>query len=1057
MARLLGALRVNMDADSSRFVRGVREADRAISRFERNIKRDFALITRTMRGLQFFMGIEIVQATGRMIQAVAGTTDELGKFATRIGISTEELSKLQYAAQASGVSIAQLNMSLQRQTRRISEAAIGTGEAQKALKEMGLSAQELANMSPDEQILKLADAFEKVSNKGDQVRLAMKLWDSEGVAMLQMVKDGAEGINRMRKRLEELGGVVGPEMAQRQADFNDAWNDFKVAGMALLRDVLTPLQLGLTAVMQTVTLLGKAWKEFKEFFNLDQTNVKKLEGVKSQIDTLAEQLAEATRRAKEYEKAGLIPQFEQTMVRVVDLKAKIGDLMLSYNQLKEETEGTKEETKGLTDGLEPLLIHITNADARIEDLVKEIREMERALEVQPRLLKEINDWFLELPPEEAAEKISILNELMERYGEKTEASFDQAKSSALTFTELMKNQIRRLDDAFVNFWVSIIEGSENAWDAMKRAAIQAIAEIIHHLTTKNLTKIITEALTPKSTTGGSKTGEGETPQTWSQRLSQGIGAVFGSVGGAIVGTAIGSFIGGLLGSGDNKVKETQFIGGNFRGPLRGKLAAVSTESPFGPYLGMGFHRLGNEGQMTDAEAVRLLNELKGLQEIVVEIDAAIAKTLDAAQMEEVEKALRRLDNATGDWDPMQVDKVIRGRFKAIFSTIDESLGEAFDQWANVLTGDELLQYVADFTKIYGIFEQGHQIFSDVADAAETVNILMGEMAQYGEGLAEVLERMTEATTILAALGLDELTVEQQKFNLDVSDIAGGNQNLRDLVDSFLDGFIPTEDQLLRKQKQLQGILPALLDELGTTRDTYAGDFMAKLEAGLLTPEEVVRWLEVGKVIKELNETEEELAEIRAQALEAELQVLENQLTVIDEQIAAQQKIIDKVKETKDAVENTFGRSIENIRLAGMDDKAKYEFFMEDAERLWAALRTSTDPDEIRRIMAEINDRINSAFNLLTPEEQAAMGSMFIEWLEKTLELGRERLDLISEEALTKQAELEEQRAAVMNEIAAKMTEAAVMQQLAAVTFNEGVQVFAQAAATPQPIQVVIES
>lgn len=66
-------------------------------------------------------------------------------------------------------------MAMQRMTRRAAEAAQGTGEAQKAIKELGIDAVKFSNLSLEEKMYQLSDALQGVGNESDQLRIAFKL------------------------------------------------------------------------------------------------------------------------------------------------------------------------------------------------------------------------------------------------------------------------------------------------------------------------------------------------------------------------------------------------------------------------------------------------------------------------------------------------------------------------------------------------------------------------------------------------------------------------------------------------------------------------------------------------------------------------------------------------------------------------------------------------------------------------------------------------------------------------------------------------------------------
>jgi|GEM_PF-3387566 len=181
-------------------------------------------------------GIVSGLATGAMALAVKRALDfgdGIQKLSIRLGASTEALSEYNHVAQLTGVSFEQLTTSWQRQTRRIAEAANGAGEAKDAIHELGLSAVDLAQLRPEEQFEILADALSNVESESDRVRLAMKLWDSEGVALLQTVDGGSESLRKMRDEAHQLGLTLSREQVDQMAAANDAITRMSASGTAL--------------------------------------------------------------------------------------------------------------------------------------------------------------------------------------------------------------------------------------------------------------------------------------------------------------------------------------------------------------------------------------------------------------------------------------------------------------------------------------------------------------------------------------------------------------------------------------------------------------------------------------------------------------------------------------------------------------------------------------------------------------------------------------------------------------------------------------------------------
>lgn len=160
---------------------------------------------------------------GLMVKQSLAATDALAKTAAKIGTTTESLSRLQYAASLSGLSIEQTNMALQRFVRRTAEAAQGTGEAQVALRELGLDASKLSKQPLHIAMMNLADAFGNVDDGAQRLRIAFKLFDSEGAAFVNLLTAGSAGLVDMYVNAQLVGAVMSGSVARAVEKTNDAF------------------------------------------------------------------------------------------------------------------------------------------------------------------------------------------------------------------------------------------------------------------------------------------------------------------------------------------------------------------------------------------------------------------------------------------------------------------------------------------------------------------------------------------------------------------------------------------------------------------------------------------------------------------------------------------------------------------------------------------------------------------------------------------------------------------------------------------------------------------
>lgn len=196
-----------------------------------NTQKAFRAVTRGLNGVRkalfsFKAGITAALGAaglGLLIKQSMQSIDTLGKTASKLGVTTQELQKLRYAAELAGVQTRTTDMAVQRFTRRLAEAANGTGEAKDALKELGIDAAKLTKLPLERQMLALADAFDDVESSGDRVRLAFKLFDSEGVAFVNTLQGGRAELQAMFAEVDNLGIALSTRAVKGVEEANDAF------------------------------------------------------------------------------------------------------------------------------------------------------------------------------------------------------------------------------------------------------------------------------------------------------------------------------------------------------------------------------------------------------------------------------------------------------------------------------------------------------------------------------------------------------------------------------------------------------------------------------------------------------------------------------------------------------------------------------------------------------------------------------------------------------------------------------------------------------------------
>ena len=203
---------------------------------------------------------------GLLISNSLKATDALAKTAGKIGTTTEALSALQYAGQLTGVEVNTMNMALQRFTRRASEAAVGTGEAKGAIRELGIDARDLVQLPLDQRMLVLADAFDGVKSETDKLRLAFKLFDSEGAALVNTLGLGRNGLSELLGEARALGAVMSSEAAAGVEDANDEFLKLNTIFKGIIDQTVAALAPALEFIVESLVKTLKSFGDAQTGF-----------------------------------------------------------------------------------------------------------------------------------------------------------------------------------------------------------------------------------------------------------------------------------------------------------------------------------------------------------------------------------------------------------------------------------------------------------------------------------------------------------------------------------------------------------------------------------------------------------------------------------------------------------------------------------------------------------------------------------------------------------------------------------------------------------------------
>ena len=230
-------------------VYNVRANDKSRATFERNrrelaktrrstqlLNTDMGTLGRTMTSIRFLPAAAIALSIGKItaeIKSAVSESSKLAKVADKVGVTTDELQRLRYGFALTGVEAGTTDTALQRFSRRIGEAANGSGVLHDILKANGVELRDVTGkMKTQSQLLgEYADLIKNASSEQERLLLSFKAFDREGAGLVLALKNGSEGVRDLMKAADEAGGVIEEGLLRKAEQIDDEfaalWRTFE--------------------------------------------------------------------------------------------------------------------------------------------------------------------------------------------------------------------------------------------------------------------------------------------------------------------------------------------------------------------------------------------------------------------------------------------------------------------------------------------------------------------------------------------------------------------------------------------------------------------------------------------------------------------------------------------------------------------------------------------------------------------------------------------------------------------------------------------------------------
>lgn len=238
------------------------EASSGLIRIRENLETFHASISQvsgaaSALGELFLVGFGI-ERLSEFVMKSAELGEEMIRTSQKTGIAVEALSALKFAAETNGVSFDNLQTGLKKLSASIQESLVTpSSKAALGFKQLGIDTDFLREHQNDlEAVLrKVADAYAAHADGAAKSSNATAIMGRGGTELITVLNQGADGLDKMKSKAEELGAVMSTETAERLEEIkqkatalNLAWGTFAANITAAIAPALTDLMNGINGV-----------------------------------------------------------------------------------------------------------------------------------------------------------------------------------------------------------------------------------------------------------------------------------------------------------------------------------------------------------------------------------------------------------------------------------------------------------------------------------------------------------------------------------------------------------------------------------------------------------------------------------------------------------------------------------------------------------------------------------------------------------------------------------------------------------------------------------------
>lgn len=205
---------------------------------------------------QITTGVGVLAGAGaaafKAADSASKNLDTIDKMSQKLGMTAQAYQEWDYVLKISGADIQSLSSGMKTLTNKFDDAKAGSEGAVKSFERIGLSMEDIKDMSREDLFSTVIYAFQDMGDTAERAALANELLGRSGTELAPLFNTTSEETKNLIQQVNDLGGVMSDEAVKNGAAFQDSLTSLKTAFSGASNSLMAELVPAITSLMDKI-------------------------------------------------------------------------------------------------------------------------------------------------------------------------------------------------------------------------------------------------------------------------------------------------------------------------------------------------------------------------------------------------------------------------------------------------------------------------------------------------------------------------------------------------------------------------------------------------------------------------------------------------------------------------------------------------------------------------------------------------------------------------------------------------------------------------------------